>query len=126
MRPGVPPDLPRSKTLSDPNDYLKIGSYGGGFNQGPVGPGMYGFNWWFNGPMGTTVVLPIHEAPRDMVMALGARGCYMIMLPSQGMLVAAQGRWGHVDELDPADREHFNTAMRLLMGAIEKPKGDDP
>lgn len=118
MRPHVPPDLPRSVTRSDPNDYLGIGSYGGGFNQGPVGPGVYGFNWWFNGTLPRNGQVLVPAAPLDMVMALGARGSYMAMLPSEGLLVAAQGDWGKVDELDPLNRARFNQALELLMSAV--------
>ena len=53
-----------------------------------------------------------------MVMALGARGCYMIMLPTQRLLVAAQGTWGKVDELEPADRARFTQSIGLLMSAV--------
>jgi hypothetical protein len=118
MRPLVPPHLPRSRTMSDFNDYLGIKSYGGGSNQGPVGPGVYGFNWWFNGTIPANGQILIETGPLDMVMALGARGCYMIMLPTQRLLVAAQGAWGQVDELEPANRARFNQSIGLLMSAI--------
>jgi CubicO group peptidase (beta-lactamase class C family) len=48
-RPGVPPNCPRSAAAGE--DYLKVGSYGGGTDQTPHGPGVYGFNWWFNEPV---------------------------------------------------------------------------
>ncbi len=120
MRPCVPSDLPRSATLKDFNDYLGIGSYGGGSNQGPVGPGVYGFNWWFNAPIGTTGVPLVKDAPSDMFMALGARGSYMLMFPSLDLLVAARGGWGNVDEAEPANREQFHTNVQILLSAIEK------
>lgn len=49
LRPGVPADLPRTKLEGE--DYLRIGSYGGGSDQAAFGPGIYGFNFWFNRPM---------------------------------------------------------------------------
>ena len=51
QRPHVPAGLPVSRE-AETNDYLGIGTYGGGsshFNDG--GPGLYGFNWWFNAPV---------------------------------------------------------------------------
>jgi len=123
MRPWVPPDMPRSRTMSNPNDYLGIGSYGGptGFNQSDMMAGVYGFNWWFNGPIGTTGVVALRDVPSDLMMALGARGSYMIMLPTERLLVAARGNWGQYDEAEAAKRERFNTAMKMLMAAIESP-----
>ena len=48
FRPGVAANLPRTGGRTD--DYLAIGSYGGGTDQTPFGPGVYGFNFWFNTP----------------------------------------------------------------------------
>ncbi len=48
MRPQVPIDLPLSVPAAT-DDYLKIGTYGGESNHfSSAGPGIYGFNWWFN------------------------------------------------------------------------------
>jgi CubicO group peptidase (beta-lactamase class C family) len=52
IRMGVVPELPRSVT-THPDDYLKVGTYGGGVNQTPWGPGCYGFGFWFNGQVAT-------------------------------------------------------------------------
>jgi hypothetical protein len=46
IRPQVPADLPRTRSKSE--DYLKTGTYGGGTDHTPYGPGVYGFNFWFN------------------------------------------------------------------------------
>ena len=49
MRPQVPKDLPVSIEAKT-NDYLHIGTYGGESSHfSKSGPGIYGFNWWFNG-----------------------------------------------------------------------------
>jgi len=48
LKPGVPADLPRTTLPGE--DYLQIGSYGGGTDQTGNGPGIYGFNFWFNRP----------------------------------------------------------------------------
>ena len=48
MRPQVPKDLALSSDAPT-NDYLQIGTYGGESNHfSKAGPGIYGFNWWFN------------------------------------------------------------------------------
>ena len=47
IKPGVPADLPRT-TTKQADDYLGIGTYGGGTDQTKYGPGVYGFNFWFN------------------------------------------------------------------------------
>ena len=48
FRPGVAANLPRTADRTE--DYLGVGSYGGGTDQTPFGPGVYGFNFWFNTP----------------------------------------------------------------------------
>src|SRR5215204_5824906 len=48
MRPHVAKDLALSSDAPT-NDYLHIGTYGGESNHfSKAGPGVYGFNWWFN------------------------------------------------------------------------------
>ncbi len=54
VRPQVPRELPRALPVANgtkPDDYLRAGSYGGGANQTPHGPGVYGFNFWCNETM---------------------------------------------------------------------------
>jgi len=114
MKPQVPADLPRTATV-EPNDYLKIGSYGGGHDQVPYGPGMYGFNWWYNAP-GPDGRQPAPDGPADMVMAVGYGGNVMVMLPSQGLLVAARANWGGLRSRQSDAR--LNTALRMLMSAL--------
>jgi len=121
MRPLIPPDMPRSKTLENFNDYLNIASYGGGSNQSGMMAGVYGFNWWFNGPIATTGVVAMEGVPTDLVMALGARGSNMVMLPTQRLLVAARGSWEEYDEAEAAKRAPFTTAMKMLLAAIDRP-----
>jgi CubicO group peptidase (beta-lactamase class C family) len=115
-RPDVPGKLPRS-TSKQPDDYLEIGSYGGKHNQSGYGPGIYGFNWWFNAEMGTSGKLALSAGPRDMFMAMGFAGNYMVMLPGQGILVAARGSWDDIEPDNPAGS--YNIAIRLLMEAIQ-------
>ncbi|MCA9101168.1 MAG: serine hydrolase [Planctomycetales bacterium] len=107
-RPDVPVDLPRTK--ADGVDYLSVGTTGGGPDQSEDGPGVYGFNWWFNavGPDGQRFM---PHLPDDAYQADGHWGkeC-MLIIPSQRMVVAARGNWGGT-RLDKT---------RLLIDAIEE------
>ena len=86
MRSWVPADLPR--TEGGTNDYLGIGSHGGGTNQDFPGQGRYGFNWWFNQPR---VTWP--DAPADTIQARGHNNAEtMFVIPSRGLVVAFKGR----------------------------------
>lgn len=114
MHPDVPADLPRTAGCEPPDDYLQITSYGGGNNQTDVGPGMYGFNWWFNTP-GPDGKLPFPDAPRDLVMAVGYSGNIMVMLPSQRLLAMGRAHWG---EVDLPRRARLNQAIRLLVESV--------
>lgn len=115
-RPDVPADLPRSVT-KEPADYLGIGSVGGGCNQGTKGPGMYGFNWWYNTEMGTSGKLALPDAPRDAFMAMGFACNYMVMLPTQRIVIAARGSW---NDFEPDNRDgNYNTVVRLLVEAMQ-------
>ena len=79
------------------NDYLHIGTYGGESNHfSKAGPGIYGFNWWFNDTGATHPdVLTWPDAPKDTVMSLGHRGNCTVMIPSLNfVVVAADADWG--------------------------------
>jgi CubicO group peptidase (beta-lactamase class C family) len=117
MKPQVPRDLPRSGH-TEPDDYLGIGTCGGGNNQCQFGPGLYGFNWWFNAPIPKTGGLYWPAAPPDTFAALGWGGNYMIMIPSRNLLVAARGYWGREDTGDPNSR--FNRSLELLLEAAKQ------
>ena len=117
QRLQAPADLPNTvKAATD--DYLKIGTYGGEsdhFSQ--AGPGIYGFNWWFNGKG------PRHpneltwpDAPADTFMSLGLRGNHSAMIPSLQLVVAtANGDWG---PNEPGGRETvMNQRLRLIVEA---------
>lgn len=114
-RPDVPRGLPISSG-ADLEDYLGIGSYGGGSNQvRTAGPGNYGFNWWFNqpGPKGGARLWP--DAPADLFASLGARGNCTFLIPHLNlMLVSAFGAWG------PNPEESANVHLRLFMEATRK------
>ncbi len=98
----VPPDLPRTQAAG--RDYLEIGSHGGrgiqnrggGSDQTEMGPGVYGFNWWFNAPLpGNPDTLLMPCLPRDAFQANGHWGKeVMLIVPSWQLIVAARGDWG--------------------------------
>lgn len=113
------PDVPRTLPISrgaDSEDYLGIGTYGGGSNQvRTAGPGNYGFNWWFNqpGPKGDNPLWP--DAPPDLFASLGARGNCSFVIPHLNLaLISAFGAWG------PNPEESANPHLRLLMQAAGK------
>lgn len=114
MKPQAPLALPLSKT-HQADDYLKIGSYGGVPKPTSWGPGKYGFNWWFNRPEAGSDHPILPDAPADMVMTIGRGGNYMIMMPSQDLLVAGRGDWGH--PMPGAQRDKFNANLKLLVEA---------
>lgn len=117
MRPQTPSDLPVSMP-AETNDYLKIGSYGGGSEHFTRhGAGIYGFNWWFNATGG---VHPAErtwpDAPADTIMSIGAGGNCSVLLPKLNAIVAcAQGDWG---KLEAGQRDSvLNLRLKLIAWA---------
>ncbi|MBW2699235.1 MAG: serine hydrolase, partial [Deltaproteobacteria bacterium] len=95
MQPDVPVSLPR--TTSAGSDYLGVGSLGGGTDQIGHGPGIYGFNWWFNAltPNGQ---LTWPDAPLDTFQANGHWNQEVVtVMPGLGLVVACRGNWGTFD-----------------------------
>ena len=118
---GIPSTTPRGATpnTGSTDDYLGTGSYGGGVNQSANGPGIYGFNWWFNTNYEGTSQLTWPSAPADTYLADGRWGKdTMAMIPSLGMVIAADydsnstGSWGGYTPGDP------NSAMNTTLGLI--------
>ena len=89
-KPHVPRDLPVTRQ-AETDDYLAIGTYGGGsdhFSRG--GPGIYGFNWWFNDTVPGQENRRRGPTPRaDLFMSVGARGNCAAMLPSRVRILVA-------------------------------------
>jgi CubicO group peptidase (beta-lactamase class C family) len=117
MRPQVPKDLPESIEAKT-NDYLQIGTYGGESSHfSKSGPGIYGFNWWFNdtGSHHATV-LSWPDAPRDTVMSLGHRGNCTVMIPSLNLVVvAADADWG---TFEPGQQDSVcNQRLKAIVAA---------
>jgi CubicO group peptidase (beta-lactamase class C family) len=116
VRIQVPSSLPRSFGIGE-HDYLGIGTYGGGSNQSPFGPGAYGFGFWFNGILRTGKhAWP--AAPDDAFQANGAWNSHTVtMFPSLKMVVVSlaqhPGKFSPGKRDSPADRN-----MRLLMDAV--------
>ena len=114
QRPQVPIDLPN--TVKAPtDDYLHIGTYGGEsdhFSQ--AGPGVYGFNWWFNAtPGGHPGERAWPDAPADTYMSLGLRGNCTAMMPDLKLLVVcAMGDWGPNQPAEP--QSVMNQRLRLI------------
>lgn len=95
MTPDVSRDLPRTKQNGE--DYLGIGSYGGGNDQEFPGQGVYGFNWWFNAKMAGGDEMFLRDLPHDAFCTIGHQGNeVMLIVPSWQLVVAARGNWGGV------------------------------
>jgi CubicO group peptidase (beta-lactamase class C family) len=117
MRPQVPKNLPLSSDAPT-NDYLRIGTYGGESNHfSKAGPGIYGFNWWFNDTGGQRPKTPTWpDAPPDTVMSLGHRGNCSVMMPGLNFIVvAADADWG---ELQAGNADSLlNQRLKLIAAA---------
>lgn len=119
MKPQVPPDIPQT-VPAETNDYLGIGSFGGGSDHfTKFGAGIYGFNWWFNGKgrlHPDSLTWP--DAPEDAIMSIGAGGNCSILIPSESLVVVcAKGKWGRLDAGSEKSRlnGHFRTIARALV-----------
>jgi CubicO group peptidase (beta-lactamase class C family) len=117
MRPQVPKDLTLSSDAKT-NDYLHIGTYGGESNHfSKSGPGIYGFNWWFNDTgIQHPDVLTWPVAPRDTVMSMGHAGNSSAIIPSLNfVVVAAEADWG---PSEPGRAESIlNQRLKLIADA---------
>jgi CubicO group peptidase (beta-lactamase class C family) len=96
VKPQAPASLPNSAT-AETDDYLGIGTYGGGSAHfAHHGPGIYGFNWWFNRTGPSHPEKPLWPGvPEDIYAAIGAGGNFAAIFPAQNMLlISAKGDWG--------------------------------
>jgi hypothetical protein len=124
VKPHVQGNLPRS-TLGG-SDYLGVGTVGGSSDQTPYGPGIYGFNWWFNAKGGvhpTSLTWP--NAPLDTFQANGHfTKEIMTIIPSLNMVVAARGNWG---SFQPGNASAgMNQNLKLLKEAAVAPDAIAP
>lgn len=114
MSPHVPGDMTQSS--GEDADYLGVGSFGGGTYQTEYGPGIYGFNWWFNTEVGTTGERTWPDAPTDTFQANGHWDTeIMTVIPSLGLVVAARGDWG---AFEPGSEDGMNATLRMLAEAV--------
>ncbi len=123
MRPQVPAALPR--TSSSGSDYLGIGTYGGGSDQTADGPGIYGFNWWFNDYGATNPgMLTWPDAPADTFAAVGHGGPETLcVVPSLDLVVAFRGTCSFV----PGNAaSSMNQNLKLLTQACPPCNANSP
>ena len=108
---GVPSHLPRSIGTGDEHldDYLHLGSWGGSSNGHALGPGSYGFNWWFNSE---GRLFP--EAPHELVMATGAWHKKIFFFPSSQTLVVAGEHWKEFRDRLPKNSRGCGEPARSL------------
>jgi CubicO group peptidase (beta-lactamase class C family) len=113
----VPANLPRTITTSDTtDDYLRIGSFGGGTNQTPHGPGVYGFNFWFNAITSNGQrVWP--AAPPDTYQANGLwNRDTLTIIPSLRLVIASRG--AQPGKFEPAIAESvYHQNLKLIIDA---------
>jgi len=119
MKPHVPPTLPKTSAADPAGDYLGIGSYGGGGDQVAYGPGIYGFNWWFNSTGGlhpNAKTWP--DAPDDTFQANGHWGREAVtVIPSLNIVLAYFG--GATLGLDPgSSTSPINNVLKLLVQSV--------
>jgi len=120
MKPHTPKDLPHT-AKADTDDYLGIGSFGGGSDHFTnFGAGIYGFNWWFNDTgrlHPESLTWP--DAPRDTIMSIGAGGNCSVLIPSKNLLlVCARGNWGKLKAGDPQSK--MNQLIKILADSSVK------
>lgn len=116
-KPQAKRNLPISREAKT-DDYLKIKSYGGGSEHFTrFGPGVYGFNWWFNATGDRhRENLTWPDAPADTFMSIGAGGNNAAIMPGLGLvLVGADANWNDLKAGDPSSK--INQALRLLAGS---------
>jgi hypothetical protein len=116
-------DLPYAPFDHYVDDYLDIGTYGADDTSRETlpGPGIYGFNWWFNAPGtlidGTEFDLTWPDAPADAFMSRGKNGAHSVMIPSLGVVVVTvDGDWGSTMETDP-EEQGTNNVLKVLVEA---------
>ena len=118
MRPHVPADLPRT-VKADTDDYLDIKSYGGDSDHFTnYGPGIYGFNWWFNATGANHPDCRTWpDAPEETIAAVGFGGNCCVLLPSErAVLVAASAEWG---KLEPGKADsRMNRILAMFADAV--------
>ncbi len=110
MKVNVSAALPRTQGGAV-NDYLTIGSYGGGNNQSLLGPGKFGFMWWFNADGSSWP-----DAPTDTFQVNGHwNGEVMTMIPSLGIVAA----WRGGDSTNPNTFDGpMNTILKNLVDSV--------
>jgi PelA/Pel-15E family pectate lyase len=117
LKAGVPMNIGRTQAKSD--DYLAIGSYGGGTNQTPYGPGVYGFNLWFNNllPNGNRVWPSL---PSDTFQANGMWNRDTVtVIPSWNVVIASRG--SKPGKFEPGlPNSEYDDNMRLIATAVSE------
>ena len=125
IKPQVPRDLPRSRPQdTSDDDYLKIDSAGGNTNlwaYTQYGPGMYGFNFWFNKKPVSRGSVAWPALTKDSFLSIGSRGNVSTVIPEhQLILVSGRGPWNlDLDAGNP--KSQYNQIFTLLMEALVAP-----
>jgi len=120
MQPLVADNLPRTSGTDANGDYLTVGTYGGGTDQSSLGPGTYGYGWWFNGFIGETATRVFPNSPTDLILAQGHFGDEtMVIIPSLRLVFASTAaNWGHLLTEAGTPDGPMDTMMQLLVSTV--------
>lgn len=113
MRAGVSSSLKQSEGGKyGAGDYLGVGTYGGKGSQTPLGPGVYGFNWWTNE---RRRMWP--NAPSDAVQANGHWNKQAVtVIPSLGIVAVWYRNHGGDDPR--TFKKPMNGYLKILVGSV--------
>jgi CubicO group peptidase (beta-lactamase class C family) len=112
LRPGVPPSLRRTVGGAS-DDYLQVGTAGGGNDLTAIGPGVYGYFWWFNvdGQLWPDV-------PHGAFQGNGHRNRHSLtVIPELDIVVAWRESRALASDGD-AFHVEMNRALKLLVQAV--------
>lgn len=104
----------RVSTMSDPvcDDYIGVGTFGGECNPTPLGPGAYGYGFWFNEPRSSR---PWPDAPRSTFVADGLWGAnIVVVIPELELVAVIRGEQPELQQ----DYSRLNDRLKLLRRAV--------
>ena len=118
FRPQVDPEIPLSLE-AEANDYMSLGASQGQGEAPSVGPGLYGYGWWFNpSRTGDAGVLTWPDGPPDTCMVIGRRGNSAVLIPSLNLvLVSSFSKWGQLAVDDP--ESDYNKHIGALTRSVQ-------
>ncbi|ETX00416.1 MAG: hypothetical protein ETSY2_39105 [Candidatus Entotheonella gemina] len=112
VKPGVSRSLRRTRGEDRRGDYLRICTHGGGSDQTPLGPGVYGLNWWFNANRRLW-----QDVPADAFQANGHWNREALtVIPSLGIVAAWIGKGSNPRSFN----RPMNDYLKLLVDSVRR------